>query len=148
MSNHPQLVMFPNMIAPSPVYHSLFRAPALPGQHPGLAASTSFLMENLLRERQAHGLSTHPAGLLAPRPLLTVPPRLVPSVVPPGVQPPPAHSNHPRTATPPSPRSSPASPSSPPPDSVRDGSPPPRQPYLKFGVSAILSSQVSPKNGE
>ncbi len=53
--------MFPNVIAPSPLYQGLFRAPTMPGViHPqpmnpamaAAAASNSFLVENLLRERQ------------------------------------------------------------------------------------------------
>ncbi|ESO82387.1 hypothetical protein LOTGIDRAFT_64310, partial [Lottia gigantea] len=42
--------MFPNIIAPSPIYQSLFRAPIL-HQGPAVTGSASFLVENLLRER-------------------------------------------------------------------------------------------------
>lgn len=40
--------MFPNMMNPSPLYQGMFRVPALPPHH-----SASFLVDNLLRDRQA-----------------------------------------------------------------------------------------------
>ena len=145
--------MFPaNVLSPSPIYQSMFRAPVMTGQP---MTSASFLMEGLLRERAAA------QSLLAPQALLARP-------IPGGLGLPlPAHSHHsPQRSRgrADSPRDSP--PSSPPPlrrerdprdsspSSPRD-SPEPRhspphtttqaRPYLKFGVSAILSSEVSPK---
>ena len=166
--------MFPNVLAPSPVYQSMFRAPVsmLSGaQHASLAAaaSTSFLVENLLRERHSHhpGLAPHqaPPGLLvAPRPLMTGPHRAPPPPplglpAAPGSAPPAASSS---AGSPPASPTSPRSTCSASPspsnhsrgrDSVGVEPQSPRQPsaptpYLKFGVNAILSSQVSPKNSK
>lgn len=47
--------MFPNMISPSPLYHTFFRTAHLAGQSNTSAASASFLVENLLRDR-SHAL--------------------------------------------------------------------------------------------
>ncbi|XP_071099500.1 homeobox protein DBX1-A-like [Haliotis cracherodii] len=58
--------MFPNVLSPSPLYQSVFRAPALLHPNPSVATSSaSFLVENLLRERSS--------GFLA-RPTPTTPP--------------------------------------------------------------------------
>lgn len=46
-------IMFPNVLAPTPVYQSLFRTAHL-GQQPTVSTSSaSFLVENLLRDRNA-----------------------------------------------------------------------------------------------
>ena len=50
--------MFPNVITPSPLYHSLFRT-----AHPGTAgnlAPASFLVENLLRDSRGQSLFSRP----------------------------------------------------------------------------------------
>ncbi|KAK6183848.1 hypothetical protein SNE40_002379 [Patella caerulea] len=54
--------MFPNIIAPSPIYQSLFRTPLLQ-QAPSVTGSASFLVENLLRERTSGFLTRPPHGL-------------------------------------------------------------------------------------
>ncbi|XP_041366557.1 homeobox protein DBX1-A-like isoform X2 [Gigantopelta aegis] len=52
--------MFPNVLAPSPIYHNVFRAPSLVHPQPTSAApSASFLVESLLRERTS-GFLTRP----------------------------------------------------------------------------------------
>lgn len=43
--------MFPNILAPSPLYQSLFRNGQLVPQAPMVTTSASFLVENLLRDR-------------------------------------------------------------------------------------------------
>ena len=43
--------MFPNILAPSPLYQSLFRNGQLVPQPPMVTTSASFLVENLLRDR-------------------------------------------------------------------------------------------------
>ncbi|XP_069132551.1 homeobox protein DBX1-B-like [Argopecten irradians] len=53
--------MFPNMISPSPLYHTFFRTAHLAGQPNGNATSASFLVENLLRDR-GHALLSRPGG--------------------------------------------------------------------------------------
>ena len=163
--NHCGLVeMFHNVLAPSPLYHSVFRAPvALGGHHPGLGqslvGSTSFLVENILRERHPLMVGSPPQAHQHPPPhqqLNTQPhPHLVRSL--PGMP----HGTHQQQ---PPPRLPPASPCSPPRgspsppghlsplppgadrDKPNDSVLPPVTPYLKFGVSAILSADVSPKN--
>ena len=182
--------MFPNMLAPSPLYQGLFRAPTMPGlAHPqpmnpaaaaaAAAASTSFLVENLLRERQQQippGLivtSPHQAALLSRgiHPSLlrypsSSPRSRSPSPSPPSSRlspqntsapaalsshrdssssskhpspPPPLHQEPPAHRRTPSPGSAGSRPAV---------SPPVSAPFLKFGVNAILSSQISPKNGK
>ena len=49
--------MFPNVLTPSPLYQGMFRVPALPSHH-----SASFLMDNLLRDRQAFQAAALAAG--------------------------------------------------------------------------------------
>ncbi len=221
--------MFPNVIAPSPLYQGLFRAPTMPGViHPqpmnpamaAAAASNSFLVENLLRERQhqvapgmipamvapphqsalfARGLPpgfiTNRTGLhgvsglgqpgapscrsVSPRSLSPSPspptapsggrqhspdggstglqspsqrdpghPEVSRSIVSPGSTVPAdqhTHSTSSSTAV------SRATPSSSPAGGGHDTPihpPPVTAPFLKFGVNAILSSQVSPKNSK
>ena len=139
--------MFPgNVLAPSPIYHSMFRAPAVVAQ----SGAQPFLVDSLLRERQLA------QGLLVPHHLLARPlPIPIPhagSTASPGV--------HRRSASP--------SPSPSPPllrkehhpredgdDDVARRSPAKShqvssasaaKPYLKFGVHAILSSEISPKS--
>lgn len=43
--------MFPNILAPSPLYQTLFRNGQLVPQPPMVTTSASFLVENLLRDR-------------------------------------------------------------------------------------------------
>lgn len=57
--------MFHNVLTPSPLYQNVFRAATLGPHVAGANPSTSFLVENLLRER------TSP---LLPRPVPTSPP--------------------------------------------------------------------------
>ncbi|XP_060074422.1 homeobox protein DBX1-A-like [Ylistrum balloti] len=54
--------MFPNMISPSPLYHTFFRTAHLAGQPNATAASASFLVENLLRDRGHALLSRNGPG--------------------------------------------------------------------------------------
>ena len=49
--------MFPNIMNPSPLYQGMFRVPTLPSHH-----SASFLMDNLLRDRQAFQAAAMAAG--------------------------------------------------------------------------------------
>ncbi len=135
--------MFPNLLSPSPVYQGMFRAPAMPGHPSGISlTSTSFLVENLLRERQQVMVPAHPQPTyLTARTMSTSPLGVV-------------------VASPPSRNSSPVSPSpksrsreerpkdSGTPTSSPSSSTSSSTPYLKFGVSAILSADISPKNGK
>ncbi|OWF51932.1 homeobox protein DBX1-A-like [Mizuhopecten yessoensis] len=54
--------MFPNLISPSPLYHTFFRTAHLAGQPNATAASASFLVENLLRDRSHALLSRNGPG--------------------------------------------------------------------------------------
>lgn len=141
------------------------------------AASTSFLVENLLRERQQQippGLivtSPHQAALLSrgihPS-FLRYPPSSSPRSRSPSPSPPASRLSPQSTAgaatvsshrdsssskhsSPPPAQEGPAqrrSPSPGPAGNHPTANPPVSAPYLKFGVNAILSSQVSPKNGK
>ena len=137
--------MFPNLLAPSPVYQSMFRAPALPG-HPQAVSigSTSFLVENLLRERQVT-VPAHPQPTyLTARPMGTSPLGLV-------ITSPPSESSSPSQPSPNmrhQPREERTRDPCTPPPAPPTTSTPSTTPYLKFGVSAILSPEISPKNGK
>ena len=186
-----EVTMFPNMLAPSPLYQGLFRAPTVPGlAHPqpmspaaaaaAAAASTSFLVENLLRERSQQippGLivtSPHQAALLSRgiHPSLMRYPPTSPRSRSPSPSPPASRLSPQSTTTPATvsshrdSTSSSSKHSSPPPSLQQDApahgrtpspgpagshpavNPPASAPFLKFGVNAILSSQISPKNGK
>ena len=202
--------MFHNVLAPSPLYQNMFRPPVGMAAHPAygpphsLPGSTSFLVENLLRERHPGLMGPTPGGT-PPSPHALVghhhphphhhpghhhqvsgphhhpaPPHLT-GIGPYSLGPrggahyrgdmhgpapshlPAAHSPPPGTphCAPPSPGAAPgrspsprrAATNSPPGDtsgrrSAGSACSPPVTPYLKFGVNAILSSEVSPKAGE
>nr|AUN27673.1 DBX [Lineus ruber] len=110
--------MYGNVLAPSPIYHSVFRSP-LP--QPGMT-NTSFLVENLLRDG---AVNVGPGGFITRPMTTTTPPTSAAMGLPSHLEMDRDYLHVQKTKAAEQAKST--------------------TPYLKFGVNAILSSEVSPK---